>query len=88
LAIVGTIDAGLAQQVEMDLASFTRATGRMLPDREVDRYRAVQQRSYRETFLTSGMRYSQFQALLATISPEAVKAVAEVASVLVPHHSN
>jgi hypothetical protein len=83
LAIGGMLDAGLAQQVEMDLASFARATGRTLSDREAEHYRAVQQRSYRKTFLTSGMRHSRFRSILAAISPEGAKKVAEVANVLV-----
>jgi hypothetical protein len=88
LAIGGMIDAGLAQQVEMDMASFARATGRTLSDREAERYQAVQQRSYRQTFLTSGMRYSRFRSILAAISPEGAKKVAEVANVLVPYEFN
>ena len=88
LAIGGMIDAGLAQQIEMDLASLTRATGRTLSERDAERYRAVQQRSYRKTFLTSGMRYGRFQDILAAISPEGAKKVAEVASVLVPSNGH
>jgi hypothetical protein len=88
LAIGGIIDAGLSQQVEMDLASFTRATGRTLSDREAERYQAVQHRSYRQTFLTSGMRYGRFQDSLAAISPEGAKKVAGVAKILVPDGLN
>jgi hypothetical protein len=88
LAIGGMIDAGLAQQVEMDLASFARATGRMLSGGEAERYRSVQLRSYRKTFLTSGMRYSRFRGILTAISPEGAKKVAEVANVLVPYDLN
>jgi hypothetical protein len=68
----------------MDLASFTRATGRVLTDGEVARFRQVQQRSYRQTFLTSGMQHRKFQAMLAALSPEGAKKVGEVARVLVP----
>lgn len=84
LTIGGMIDAGLAQQVELDLVSFMRATGRVLSNGEAERYRAVQQRAYRRTFLTSGMRYSRFQDILAAISPEGAKKVAAVANALVP----
>jgi hypothetical protein len=85
LAIGGILDGGLAAQMEMDLASFTRATGRTLSEDEAERYREVQQRSYRKTFLTSAMRQSQFQSILAAISPEGVQKVAEVANMLVPN---
>jgi hypothetical protein len=85
LAIGGILDGGLAAQMEMDLASFTRATGRTLSEDEANCYREVQQWSYRKTFLTSAMRQSQFQSILAAISPEGAQKVAEVANMLVPN---
>ena len=85
LAIGGMLDGGLAAQMEMDMASFTRATGRTLLEDEAKRFREVQQRSNRKTFLTSAMRQSQFQSILAAISPEGAQKVLEVASVLVPN---
>ena len=85
LAIGGMLDGGLAAQMEMDMASFTRETGRTFSEDEAKRYREVQQRSYRKTFLTSAMRQSQFQSILAAISPEGVQKVAEVADILVPN---
>ena len=88
LAIGGMLDGGLAQQTDMDLASFARITGRTLSNSEAERYRMVQQRSYRQTFLTSGMRHERFQSILTAISPEGAKTVAEVASVLVPEETN
>jgi hypothetical protein len=83
LAIGGMLDGGLAQQTEMDLASFTRVSGRTFSESEAGRYRMVQQRSYRQTFLTSGMRHKRFQNILTAISPEGAKKVAEVANALV-----
>jgi hypothetical protein len=85
LAIGGILDGGLAAQMEMDMASFTRATGRTLSEDEAKRYREVQQRSYRKTFLTSAMRQNQFQSILAAISPEGARTVSEVADMLVPN---
>jgi hypothetical protein len=85
LAIGGMLDGGLAAQTEMDMASFTRATGRTLSEAEAQRYRDVQQRSYRKTFLTSGMRHGKFQSILAAISPEGAKKVLDVADALVPN---
>jgi hypothetical protein len=85
LAIGGMLDGGLAAQMEMDLTSFTRATGRTLSEDEAKRYREVQQRSYRKTFLTSAMRLNQFESILAAISPEGAQKVAEVANMLVPN---
>jgi hypothetical protein len=85
LAIGGMLDEGLAAQMEMDIASFTRATGRTLSEDEAKRYREVQQRSYRKTFLTSGMRHNKFQSVLAAISPEGANKVSKVANMLVPN---
>jgi hypothetical protein len=85
LAIGGLLDGGLAAQTEMDMASFTRATGRALAERETERYREVQLRSYRKTFLTSGMRHGRFQSILAAISPEGARKVLDVANALVPN---
>src|ERR671923_815484 len=84
LAIGGILDGGFTAQMDMDLASFTRATGRTLSEGEAKRYREVQQRSYRKTFLTSGMRHGKFQSILAAISPEGAQKVAKVANMLVP----
>ncbi len=84
LAIGDLLDGGLAAQMDLDLASFTRATGRALSEGEATRYRAVQRRSYRKTFLTSGMRHGKFQSVLAAISPEGAQQVAQAASMLVP----
>jgi hypothetical protein len=84
LAIGGILDGGFTAQMDMDLASFTRATGRTLSGDEATRYREVQQRSYRKTFLTSGMRHGKFQSILAAISPEGAQQVAKVADTLVP----
>ncbi len=88
LAIGGMLDGGLAAQTDLDLASFARASGRTLSDREAACYRRVQQRSYRQTFLTSGMRHERFQSILTAISPEGAKKVAGVAPVLVPEETN
>jgi hypothetical protein len=84
LAIGGMLDGGLAQQMEMDLTSLARVTGRTFSESEAERYRAVQQRSYRQTFLTSGMRHERFQSILTAICPEGAQKVAGVANVLVP----
>jgi hypothetical protein len=84
LAIGGMLDGGLAQQMEMDLASLAQVTGRTFSEGEAERYRAVQQRSYRQAFLTSGMRHERFKNILTAICPEGAKKVAEVANILAP----
>jgi hypothetical protein len=84
LAIGGMLDGGLAQQVEFDLTALTRATGRQLTAHETERYRTNQQRSYRKTFLTSGMRHPRFQETLEAITPAGAMKVLEVAQAMVP----
>jgi hypothetical protein len=84
LAIGGMFDEGFGQQVELDLAAFTRATGRQLSASEAECYRAVQWQSYRKTFLTSGMRHSKFLSALTDLTPEGARKVTEVAAALVP----
>jgi len=75
LTVVGILDEGFSQQVELDLAALTRATGRHLSAREAARYRAVQFQSYRKTFLTEGMRHQRFQDTLTDLSLEGARTV-------------
>jgi hypothetical protein len=79
LEIGGFIDAGLAQQVELDLDAFTRATGRELSDEEKAEFRRVQLQANRWTYLGSGMTHEQVLATLEGLSPAARKRVEEVA---------
>jgi predicted metal-dependent hydrolase len=76
LTIMQILDTGFAEQVELDLAALTRATGRQLSEGEEARYRSVQRRSYRKTFLTSGMRHKNFRTTMASISPSGAATVA------------
>src|SRR5215212_6445739 len=55
LAIGGFIDGGLKQQVELDLESFERATGRTLTDNQKEEFRGKQLQANRWTYLGSGM---------------------------------
>jgi hypothetical protein len=84
LAVGGMLAEGLGQQVELDIAALTRATGRQLSDSEAERYREVQKQSYHKVFLTSGMRHPRFQEILNDIQPAGAQKVLEVANMLVP----
>jgi hypothetical protein len=79
LEIGGLIDAGLEQQVELDLEAFTRAAGRELNEEERDRFREVQLQANRWTYLGSGMTHERVLATLASLGPAARKRVEEVA---------
>jgi hypothetical protein len=65
------IDGGLAQQVEFDLESFVRATGRELSETEKEDFRRVQLRANRWTYLGSGMTHEKVLETLASLTPKA-----------------
>jgi hypothetical protein len=69
LEIGGMIDAGLMQQVQFDVESLKRATGRILSAEEAKRFFAVQQQATRWTFLGSGMSHPNFLATAELVKP-------------------
>src|SRR5262245_28733431 len=69
LKIGGMLDDGLRQQVELDLESLTRATGRQLGASERSRFIEVQQQANRWTYLGSGRTHPSFLATLDGIGP-------------------
>jgi len=72
------LDQGLRQQLDLDLASLERATGRTLSASETERYIAVQQPALRWTFLGSGMTHPQVLATLQALSPQARERIEQV----------
>lgn len=79
LEIGGLIDAGLTQQVEFDLDAFTRATGRVLNEKEQDQFRRVQLQANRWTYLGSAMTHERVLATLESLSPAARRRIEEIA---------
>jgi len=77
LDIGGFLDAGMKQQVEFDLESFERATGRKLSEEEKAEFIKVQQQANRWTYLGSGMTHPNFLATLEGIRPSARKRIEE-----------
>jgi hypothetical protein len=71
LEIGGMIDAGLMQQVQFDLESLKRATGRVFTPEETERFFAVQQQATRWTFLGSGMSHKHFLSTAELVKPGA-----------------
>ncbi len=63
------IDDGLAQQIELNLDAFTRATGRSLTSSERARYMDVQRQAVRWTYIGSGMTHPKFEASVARLNP-------------------
>ena len=77
--IGGLLDGGLQKQVELDLDSFERRTGRMLAAAERAEFLAVQRQATRWTFLGSGMTHTNFLATLGMLRPAARIRVEEMA---------
>lgn len=71
LAVVGVLDAGLAQQVELDLAGFESAAGRVLDEQQRERFRQVQRGANRWTYLGSGMSHPAFLECVESLLPGA-----------------
>lgn len=79
LEIGGLIDAGLKQQVSLDLDAFTRTTGRELNAGEKDQFERAQLQANRWTYLGSAMTHEQVLATLERLSPAARTRVEAVA---------
>lgn len=78
LEIGGFIDAGLAKQVELDMDSFIRATGRQLTDGEKEEFRNVQRQANRWTYLGTGMTHPNVLATLQYLTPKARQRVESI----------
>jgi hypothetical protein len=78
LELGGFLDGGLKQQMEMDLESLTRATGRKLSASEREEYNQVQQQANRWTYIGSGMRHKNFLSTLGRIQPAARERIEEI----------
>jgi hypothetical protein len=78
LEIGGFIDGGLAQQVEFDMDSFSRATGRQLTDYEQGEFRLVQRQANRWTYLGTGMTHEKVLETLYNLTPKARQRVESI----------
>ena len=79
-AIIGFLDDGLMQQVQLDCVSFQSATGRTLSTAERRTFVANQSQAVRYTYLGSGLRHPNFQAVVKGISPETHMRIEELTS--------
>ena len=64
------LDKGLAQQVQFDLDSLIRATGRVFSEAERKEFEQVQLQANRWTYIGSGMNHPNFLATVNHLSPE------------------
>jgi hypothetical protein len=82
LAIVQYLDAGLQEQVELDLHSLEQSMERLLTEPERQEIREIQSQSYRWTFLCAGMTHPHFVKTLEILGSEAKEQVAALAKAL------
>ena len=73
------LDGGLQAQIRMDLESLQTAIGRELGPKERAEIEAAQLKSYRWTFLLSGMTLPNFDRSLRELSTDGHKRVGELA---------
>ena len=73
------LDGGLQAQVKMDMESLQKAIGRKLSATERTEVEAAQLKSYRWTFLLSGITHPNFDRSLRELSTEGHRRVGELA---------
>ena len=79
--IGGFLDQALKQQVEFDLSSFERASGRTLTETEKDEFRYVQLRANRWTYLGTGMTHERVLETLESLTPRARQRIESISPV-------
>lgn len=68
LEIVKILDNGLMTQVQLDLASLSKATRRTFTSSEQQEIQTIQEQSYRWAFLCAGMTHSNFVKIIKELS--------------------
>lgn len=76
------IDGLLGQQIELDIESLGAVTGRDFSDEEKDEIRDHQRRSYRWTFLVSGLEHKNFVQLVNELTETGGQKIAGAAEAL------
>jgi hypothetical protein len=82
LELGGAIDGLLGQQIELDLDALQAATGRIFTDDERDEIRSHQRRSYRWTFIVSGLQHPNFVDIVEQITDGGAAKIADTAAAL------
>jgi P-aminobenzoate N-oxygenase AurF len=82
LELGGAVDGLLAQQAELDIDALQAATGRAFTDVERDEIRTHQQRSYRWTFLVSGLEHPNFVSIVEQLTENGTNKIAQAATAL------
>jgi hypothetical protein len=82
LELGGAVDGLLAQQMELDIDALHSAAGRPLSAGERDEIRAHQRRSYRWTFLVSGLEHPTFVDIVRQLTTTGEAKIAAAAQAL------
>jgi hypothetical protein len=82
LEIGGAFDGLLKSQVDLDVESLERLSGRKLPDATKDAIRAAQHKAYRYTFLVSALRNSKFRDHVSSLTKGGVAKIDGAAAAL------
>jgi hypothetical protein len=82
LKIGGILESKLQQQVKFDLATLEKAIGRTLSAAQRAEIEAVQLKSYRWTFLVSGLEQTNFVKAVGELSVAGLRRVQDVARAL------
>jgi hypothetical protein len=82
LQLGGAVDDLLAEQVELDIDALAANTGRSFSPSEREEIRAAQQRSYRWTFLVSGLRHPRFAQIVGELTDGGTDKIAAAAHAL------
>lgn len=82
LELGGAIDRMLAQQVEMDIECLEILTGRQFTGKERSEITLHQHRSYRWTFITSGLEHPHFKRIVEELSGPGSDKMAQTAMAL------
>jgi hypothetical protein len=82
LALGGAVDDLLRQQLELDVESLERATGRTFTADERSEIVGAQQRSYRWTFLVSGLEHPRFTEIVDALTSDGRRKVDTAAEAL------
>ncbi|WP_421654978.1 hypothetical protein [Leptothermofonsia sp. ETS-13] len=79
--LIEFLNGGLMMQVQLDIESLARATGRTFTEAEKQEIQTVQEQSYRWTFIGSGITHTQFVETFKQISPVQQARLLEVAEI-------
>ena len=78
----GAVDGLLAQQTELDIDALQAASGRTFTDAERDEIRTHQLRSYRWTFLVSGLQHPKFVEIVEQLTADGAHKLDQAATAL------